>query len=83
MFNDILFKKFRIAATSYCVYVFRGDEYMLDYPQMFEEYDDAVTFLKETYGTDAKPLTEGQCHWFRDSNGNRFFIGIVNTYGRR
>ena len=83
MYNGTLFGKYRLVAGAYCVYVYRNGEYVLDYPHLFVEYDDAVNFMRETYGTDMKPLTEEQCHWFEDSNGNRFFIGFINTYGRK
>ena len=82
MFDDTLISKFDVVATAYCVYAYRGNQYVLDFPQMFVERDDAVHFMKENYGTDIKPATDGRCDLFTDSNGNYFYIGIINTYGK-
>ena len=83
MFDATLINKYDVVATAYCVYVYRGNQYVLDFPQIFVERDDAVNFMKENYGTDIKPATNGQCDLFKDSNGNYFYIGIINTYDKR
>lgn len=84
MFNIRLIHQFDLVASAYCVYVWRNNGYVLDYPQLFVKYDDAVNFMRETYGTDIKPWTDDEKSWvFVDNNNNFFYIGLVNTYGRR
>ena len=78
-----MINKYDVVASAYGVYAYREDKYVLDYPQLFSNRNDAVNFMKETYGTDIKPMTERHCDAFVDSNGNWFYVGLINTYGRR
>ena len=74
-----------VRSAGYVVEVMRNNEWVADYPVVFNNHRNAVEFMRETYGTDIVPLygEETRAVIFTDKCGNRFAVSSVCVLGDR